>query len=98
MLQTARRLVRNRCPEPDSELSFPLRRSGEIGEQPSRQRERADGSDENEVRPPADDLHRQILALQEVAERGGGAAGFFLLLSRHAFHYATEGDRRTGKM
>ena len=72
--------------------------SGEIGEHPSRQRKRGDRSDESEAGPAADHPHRQILALQEVAERCGPAAGLFVSLSRHAFHYATEGGRRTGKM
>jgi hypothetical protein len=35
---------------------------------------------------------------QEVAERCGPGARLFVSLSRHPFHYATEGGRRTGKM
>jgi hypothetical protein len=76
----------------------PLRRSAEMGEQPSHQRKDGDRSDEDEVGPAADHLHGQVLALQEFAEPRGRVARFFVSLSRHAFHYATEAGRRTGKM
>ena len=77
---------------------IPLRRSGEIGKQPSRQCERRDPTDEDEAGPAAGHLHREVLALQEVAVRRGPFGGLFVSLWRHAFHYATGSGRRTGKM